>query len=1068
MHNEVQGSTVHGHVVQAHNIGELHVHGTEVPHPPLTSWQDRPDLTEELEDLLHVQRDAAEALPYRLLGVRQPELTRVYVQQSVRETDQQDRPVPIGEALARSKHLLVTGEPGAGKSTLGQMYVQRLATEWLDPSADPPLPEPVMPLRIPAKALADDLSWSELLAGAVRDRRLNAPLKPELFAKRALGARWLVFVDGLDEIAEPERRDRVIDALASRMRRGGDHRLVITTRPLPPDELQKLSGLVDSFTIQPFGPVELQDFASAWFRAQNPTNAKDRAAEFVRQVHDGRLRELVRNPLLATIAAIANTLEPQRKLPHNRADLYERFMSYLLDDRASGRTTLAEFRKAHADDPSRVDQVEWLYERRKDLVEQLAVKRLESEQALLDIASSWDHPALPEDVLAVLSSTGLFVHGEAGLKFLHHSFAEFLAARVRAARIPADFPELDDWVEMGTQPARETSVLFTFVLWGRKPGHDLDLVIERLLEGGVKHALLAGRLLAEDVSITTQRMGEVVDRLVKLLLANGVRDIPWEDGARIGRVLAGLDNESVAHLLIPRLRGLRDNDDLPDVVRIGCAVALGHLESPEQAATWLRDHADVRRSYALAAIAMGLAEILPNGADLAEELLLRLVKTTDSYSIGITVIDTLRFDLDRREPARRLLRDLVRRLRAVEPGSPHIPHFGALSDTSPFGWDVLCTHAMELDCPEDALWLAERILTQSSVDSRQWETAVKAVLAHGGKPALDALIARARSLTPEHVLIVAEQLKAVDPPLTEELAYSVITRPTADDDQFVRACQILAPVRPEVWELVRNRRSLAPNDVVELANVTLSFDLSQLDVAMVADEQRFTEMLDSLLSMGFEAEYLHAEVANGLPGQRATAAAVLFNAGHLTQAEHLAGTLLTEPLDAMSAVICLDGMIGKKVPKEAQRLYDHLRVVVGQHDPAVARRFAPILHRVGQPERAAEVALDAFHRSLGGYEVDDCVGTLLDISGSAHADVVVEKVRESNLSVWQRMDIATVFVFNGLLDHAVMLWLDVVRHHDLEVAKGVEAADNLVKVGHRAQAIEAAAGHRALLAWLRA
>lgn len=72
MHNKVHSSTVHGHVVQAHEIRELHVHGNEVPHLPLTSWQDRPALTDELEDFLHVQRDAAETLPYRLLGVRQP------------------------------------------------------------------------------------------------------------------------------------------------------------------------------------------------------------------------------------------------------------------------------------------------------------------------------------------------------------------------------------------------------------------------------------------------------------------------------------------------------------------------------------------------------------------------------------------------------------------------------------------------------------------------------------------------------------------------------------------------------------------------------------------------------------------------------------------------------------------------------------------------------------------------------------------------------------------------------------------------------------------------------------
>ena len=1073
MHNEVRGSTVHGDVLQ---VGELHLHGNERPHPPLTSWQDRPALTAELEDLLHVQREAAETLPYRLLGVRQPELTRVYVQQSVRETDrkQGDRAVPIGEVLARGKHLLITGEPGAGKSTLGQMYVQRLATEWLEASADPPLPEPVMPLRIPAKALADDLPWSELLANAVRDRRLNATLKPELFAKRALGARWLVFVDGLDEIAEPERRDRVIDALVSRMRRGSDHRLVITTRPLPPNELQKLHGQdIDLFTIQPFGPMELQDFASAWFRAQNPTNSKDRAAEFVSQVHDGRLRELVRNPLLATIAAIANTLEPHRKLPHNRADLYERFMSYLLDDRASGRTTLAELRKAHADDPERVEQIEWLYERRKDLVEHLAVQRLESERPLLDVASEWvaGFGVQPEDVLAVLASTGVFVRGDGSLKFLHHSFAEFLAARVRSASIPADFPNLDEWVELGTEPARETSVLFTFVLWGRKAGHDLDLVIERLLEGGVKHALLAGRLLAEDVAITQERAGEVVDRLVKLMLANGVREIPWDDALVIGRVLAGLDNEAIAHQLIPRLRNLRDNDDLPDVVRIGCAVALGHLESPEHAATWLQGYADVRRPHALGAIAVGLAEILPNGADLAEELLLRLAKTTDSYPLAIDVTTILGFDIDRPEPARRLLRDLVRRLRADGSGGPHVPHSGTLADTNPVGWDTLCAHAMELGCPEEAVWLAERVLAQPSVPEEQWAKAVEALLTHGDESALDTVIARGRSLTPEHVLIVAEALGGVDSNVMVELARSVANRPTADNDQFVRACQLLAPFEPEeVHRLVVERRSLGPAELVELTTLDLqATELAQrMEVVRVDNEWKTLALVTAMLNLGFAADHVHAQVVNGLSHQRAVAAVALFQAGHAAHAEQLAGSLLTEPLDAMSAVFCLEGMILSKVPKQAQKLFDHLVVVVGQHDPAVARRFAPVLHRVGRPEKAAEVALDAFLRSLGRNDVDDCVATVLDVSGSALADVIVRKVRESNLAVWQRMNIADLFVNEGLLDHAVMLWLDVVARHDLEIVKGVEAADKLVKVGERAKAIEAAAGNKPLLAWLQA
>jgi hypothetical protein len=53
---------------------------------PLQSWDERPTLTAELEDLLDAQCEATEALPYELLGVHQPTLTEVYVRQSVRRS----------------------------------------------------------------------------------------------------------------------------------------------------------------------------------------------------------------------------------------------------------------------------------------------------------------------------------------------------------------------------------------------------------------------------------------------------------------------------------------------------------------------------------------------------------------------------------------------------------------------------------------------------------------------------------------------------------------------------------------------------------------------------------------------------------------------------------------------------------------------------------------------------------------------------------------------------------------------------------------------------------------------
>ena len=141
-------------MVQSGSIGQLSIHvgGEAPPRPPLTSWDDRPELTPQLRDILTAQYSATESLPYKLLGVRQPELTKVYVQQTMRaqtadraaEPDRRtgdperrslgepgERTLTMTEALNRGGHLMITGEPGAGKSTVGYMYVQQISDYWL-------------------------------------------------------------------------------------------------------------------------------------------------------------------------------------------------------------------------------------------------------------------------------------------------------------------------------------------------------------------------------------------------------------------------------------------------------------------------------------------------------------------------------------------------------------------------------------------------------------------------------------------------------------------------------------------------------------------------------------------------------------------------------------------------------------------------------------------------------------------------------------------------------------------------------------------------------------------------
>ena len=253
----------------------------------------------------------------------------------------------VPHALEQHDHLLVTGEPGAGKSTMSSYLARCLSRLWLrdDSAVDAPITEPVVPLRVSARSLDRSGSWSAVLAEAAchsfgRDQREDPD--PRLFAGRFQGARWLVLVDGLDEIPDPRLRWDVIRSVAQHARLGSDYRFVVMTRALPESELGPLrTANVGSCVIEPFGRPELEEFAIKWFTAQRVPSPAVETERFLQETSDGRLQELVRNPLLATITAVSAVKEPERSLPASRIDLYERFCGCLAGERSGKLNPLA-------------------------------------------------------------------------------------------------------------------------------------------------------------------------------------------------------------------------------------------------------------------------------------------------------------------------------------------------------------------------------------------------------------------------------------------------------------------------------------------------------------------------------------------------------------------------------------------------------------------------------------------------------------------------------------------------------------------------------------------------------
>lgn len=528
--NRLTGA-VRGAVVQAHTVyGGIHVHASTSEEGtvawatlPPSGWGEVSALPDGVRSLLQAQVEAAKDLPYRLPGARRPSLNTVYVRQDLgsgvdEPPSEPQRPAPmldsrgqlvdapsgpvvrvavrppartVREALDENDCLLVTGGPGQGKSTLSLRLAATVAEQWLCGEPDPetaPLAEPVLPLRLPARELATrlDLPFPEALAksaAAEYNRLLVTQPTTRIIQERVAGCRWLLLVDGLDEIAGTADRDRLVSTLTGwAAQDGSPYRFVLTTRPIEGATLAPLQRTgAARYELQPFDDNALRRFADHWF------GDTDRGYRFVRQIRAAHLDDLVRVPLLATIAAIIFEQRGTRPLPDNRYELYEAYLRFL--------------RTAHQVTPGPFDRL------CDPLLEHLGRVRVNLDTSLVTAAHEWveQHSSnltgdWQQDLVTYLTAVGPLTWRSGDLRFLHHSFAEHLAATAEARLLPERFDaEIAGFARLlhAARPKERGHHARAVLLhYTRLHRGEADRLVAWLHRSGGEQHLLAARLLA--------------------------------------------------------------------------------------------------------------------------------------------------------------------------------------------------------------------------------------------------------------------------------------------------------------------------------------------------------------------------------------------------------------------------------------------------------------------------------------------------------------------------------------------------------------------------------------------
>lgn len=387
--------------------------------------------------------------------------------------------VSINEALNSGRCLAVIGAPGAGKTTLlrylALTYARQQARERLD------LSEERLPVFIVLRDFnrflddAEQRSESLDLSPQLLPRFLSSHTKaiaphlslPDDFFSGPLDAgKCIVLLDGLDEVADPAKRVRIVEVIAACTRHYQGNRFIVTSRPRGYDgeAKQRLASLYGECAIRDFDDGDMAAFARNWYEAvirnrlgdtpEATAEAQRQADDLLRAIRaDERVEALAPNPLLLSILAMVH----QRGvgLPQQRAELYDECTDMLLgywDQTKGGEAAreLATLGELTRNEKRTLLQpiALWFHERGEQGLE-AGKEELEREIArqFTETFGDTENKARYRAALflrVIDERAGLLMERETGVyAFAHLTFQEYLAARAIADR--------DDYIEYTLQ-----------------------------------------------------------------------------------------------------------------------------------------------------------------------------------------------------------------------------------------------------------------------------------------------------------------------------------------------------------------------------------------------------------------------------------------------------------------------------------------------------------------------------------------------------------------------------------------------------------------------------------------
>jgi len=244
----------------------------------------------------------------------------------------QAQPESVLTAVAKPKNnrLILLGDPGSGKSTLARYLLLSVLAESAEnaevfkTSFAGHLPL-LVELRnymgeVASQHCAGFLEYFHYL-GKTQGYTLNhLELKEQLKTRPSL-----IIFDGLDEIFDPVKREKITEEIIGFALEYQDKaRVLVTSRIIGYQGKALQAADFCEYTLLDFEPAQIKTFAEGWFNLvfrDKPEEAVSRYKRIETALQNSpAIRQLAGNPLLLTMIAI---IAKHQELPRERAKLYE-------------------------------------------------------------------------------------------------------------------------------------------------------------------------------------------------------------------------------------------------------------------------------------------------------------------------------------------------------------------------------------------------------------------------------------------------------------------------------------------------------------------------------------------------------------------------------------------------------------------------------------------------------------------------------------------------------------------------------------------------------------------------